>query len=874
MLPACEPALPIPRRNMKLHRILWTLPLVVSGLLLIGRLFSAAAAAGPINEPTGKVDFQRDVQPLLAARCMECHGPEKREGGLRFTNRDDALLPTDSGASPIVPGDSTGSELIRRVTSEDDSQWMPPEGPRLTADDVKLLRAWIDQGAKWTAEGMAAEHWAFVAPVRPELPAVRNASWPANPIDYFILARLEREGLSPSPPVERARLIRRVYLDLIGLPPTVEQVEAFERDTRPGAYKHVVDDLLASPQYGERWARPWLDLARYADSNGFQRDGFREVWAYRDWVIRALNDDLPFDQFTIWQVAGDLLPNATPDQKVATGFQRCTTVNVEAGTDQEENRVNAIIDRVNTTATVWLGATIACAQCHNHKYDPLTQREYYQLFSYFNNTRIETAARGNDEASGRDFVGPWIDLAGAVASGDRRQVLERRVASLAEQLNLLTKEFAEGQAEWEREVLADAAALEKLPPATRKLLETSSDQRTKQQRRQLANYYVGLQEEIKELRVNLAAAKKDLETLKPPTTLVMEELAEPRMTSVFKRGNFLDMGPQVEAGVPAALHPLREDAPANRLGLAQWLVDERNPLIGRVTVNRWWAEFFGQGLVATPEDFGTQGEPATHPELLDWLATEFIRGGWSQKAIHRLIVTSATYRQSSKVSPSLLARDPQNRLYARGPRLRLPAETIRDNALAISGLLSDKLGGPPVYPPQPEGIWRVTGQVDNNYYTSQGDDRYRRGVYVIWRRSAPYPSFVNFDAPERSSCVVQRPRTNTPLQALTLLNDPVYVEMALALAQRIATATPSEDIAARAEYGFQLCMARRPREHEARLLADVFRRELAHYRADRAAARKLLGQRKPPAGVSAAELAAWFHVANILLNLDETITKG
>lgn len=857
---------------MKLHRFLRTLPLVVSGLLLVGGpLF--AVAADPGAETAGKVDFQRDVQPLLAARCLECHGPEKREGGLRFTNRDDALLAADSGMSAIVAGDSAGSELIRRITSEDDSEWMPPKGPRLTAEQVTLLRAWIDQGAKWTAEGKT-RHWAFVAPVRPALPGVRNAAWPTNGIDHFILGRLEREGLSPSPPVDRARLIRRAYLDLIGLPPTVEQIEAFERDARPGAYERVVDDLLASPQYGERWARPWLDLARYADSNGFQRDGFREVWAYRDWVIRAMNDDLPFNQFTVWQVAGDLLPNATADQRIATGFQRCTTVNVEAGTDQEENRVNAIVDRVNTTATVWLGATIACAQCHNHKYDPFTQREYYQLFSYFNNTQIETAARGDDAASGRDFVGPWIELAARDATGERRRELERRVASLTEQLDALAKEFSPGQPDWERELLADAAALGKLPAATRKLLETPPSERTKRQRQQLTDYYVGLQDDVKEFRVNLTAAQKDLETLKPPTTLVMDELDEPRMTSVFKRGNFLDQGPQVEPGVPAVLHPLSADAPANRLGLARWLVDERNPLIGRVTVNRWWAEFFGQGLVASAEDFGTQGEPPTHPELLDWLATEFIGGGWSQKAIHRLIVTSATYRQSSKVSPKLLARDPQNRLYSRGPRLRLPAETIRDNALAVSGLLSDKLGGPPVYPPQPEGIWRVTGQVDNNYYTSEGEDRYRRGVYVIWRRSAPYPSFVNFDAPERSSCVVQRPRTNTPLQALTLLNDPVYVDMALALAERISTAIPSEDIAARAEYGFRLCLARRPREFETKLLADVFRRELAHYRSDRAAARKLLGQRELPPGINAAELAAWFHVANILLNLDETITKG
>ncbi len=695
-----------------------------------------------------------------------------------------------------------------------------------------------------------APHWAYVKPVRPALVPVKNAARPKNPIDRFVLARLEKEKLAPSPEAARERLIRRVSLDLIGLPPTIAQVDAFAKDVRPDAYERVVDELLASPHYGERWARHWLDLARYADSNGFQRDGFRTIWPYRDWVIDAFNRDMPFDQFTFEQLAGDLFkPNeprpsgsgkekTLPDgrgslaQKIATGFNRCVTVNVEAGTDREENRVNAVLDRVNTTATVWLGTTLACAQCHHHKYDPFTMTDYYRLFAYFNSTEEETA---KGEQAAREFIGPKLTLPADAKTAARLKELQAERAKVA--------------------------------------AETTDMKKVRQR--------------LNELDQRLAELA--------PTTLVMSELPSPRPTHIFKRGNFLNKGKAVTPGVPAALHPLVKDAPPNRLGLARWLVDPDNPLVARVAVNRWWAEFFGHGLVATLEDFGTQSDKPTHPELLDWLAVEFMTprlaatqsgardaeraplrvaakpNAWSMKHIHRLIVTSATYRQSSRVSAELVKRDPENKLYARGPRLRLDAETIRDNALAVSGLLSRKMGGPPVMPPQPPGIWNVTGVVDNTYRPSVGEDRYRRGLYTIWRRSSPYPSMIAFDAPDRTSCIVKRPRTNTPLQALTLLNDAVYVEAALALARKIGTQEGTAE--ERIVHGFRACLARQPTEREIALLQQIHAQALTKYQANPAAAKALL--QNAPAGerLEPAQWAAWFQVATVLLNLDETITK-
>lgn len=674
--------------------------------------------------------------------------------------------------------------------------------------------------------GNGSTHWAYVAPIAPHPPAVQRTGWPHNPIDRFVLARLEARGLQPSPPATPARLLRRVYLDLIGLPPTPEQLATFLADPAPEAYKKTVERLLASPRYGEKWARQWLDLARYSDSNGYQADQLRDLWAYRDWVIGAMNADLPFDQFTIEQLAGDLLPHATRAQKIATGFHRATTCNVEAGVDPEENRTNQVIDRVNTTATVWLGTTLGCAQCHDHKYDPFTQKEYYQLFAFFNNTPLEVKL-----ASGvrYDFYGPKLELPRTADGLARRAKLQRLCAR-------------------SQRALAQAKAAGK-PQAT-----------------------------IDRLQQAVAQARKQCDACKPPTTLIMVEMERPRPTHVFLRGQFLNLGLEVKPAVPTVLHAWPTAAPHNRLGLARWLVDPKNPLVARVTVNRWWAEIFGRGLVRTTGDFGTQGARPSHPALLDWLATDFMRHGWSMKRVHQQIVLSATYQQSVRATPDLRAQDPDNILLARGPHFRMPAEMLRDNALAISGLLSTKMGGPPVYPPQPAGLWHQAGRNEPKYQAETGENRFRRGIYVIWRRAAPFPGFVNFDAPDRMRCVAQRSRTNTPMQALTLLNDEVFVECAKALAARILTERPQQTFAERIRYAMRLCVAREPTAAEEAYLASTYWRELQEFSAHPQSAIALIGDFQPPAARLAPsarnEWAAWFCIANILLNLDETISKG
>ncbi len=614
-------------------------------------------------------------------------------------------------------------------------------------------------------------------------------------------------------------MLRRLHLDLIGLPPS-------------------------------------LDLARYADTNGYQADQFRTVWPYRDWVVNAMNADLPFDQFTIEQLAGDLLPGATVEQKIATGFHRLTTCNVEAGVDPEENRTNQIIDRVNTTGTVWLGTSIECMQCHAHKYDPFSQKEYYQLFAYFNNTPLEVEGNGVTF----DFVGPKMDLPLPADAQARREQLEQELAAIDQQQSARLAALARD---------ADRASL---PDKIAKILALPPKKRTKKHDAELADYFLGQDLELKKLRERADAARKELDAVQPLTTLVMVE-DQPRMTSLFKRGDFLNKGQSVAAGTPRALHQTKGDLPPNRLGFAQWLVDRDNPLVARVTVNRWWAEMFGQGIVATGEDFGAQGELPTHPHVLDFLAREFADHGWSMKHVQRMIVTSATYQQSSRVTDELRRRDPHNLLYARGPRFRLSAEIIRDNALSISGLISSNMSGPPIYPPQPDGIWRHVGRNEPKYDTSQGDNRFRRGVYVIWRRSAPYPSFTNFDAPDRASCVVSRPRTNTATQALTLLNDPAYLEMAAHLAARLAADHTNLTVREKVEYGFRLTVARQPTPTEVDHLEQVYLRESARFGADKKSAQQLLGAFLQP-NIEPNDLAAWLIIANILLNLDESITKS
>lgn len=758
---------------------------------------------------------------------------------------------------------------------------------------VVILAGWLTVAASEpdaSKSDVKSDHWAYQPPTQAALPPVRNRDWCRNGIDFFVLNRLEREGVLPSPEATKEKSLRRVSLDLIGLPPTVEEMEKFLADDSADAYERAVDRLLASPAYGERWATPWLDAARYADSNGFQRDGHRSAWAFRDWVIHALNADMPFDQFTVEQLAGDLLPNATLEQRIATGFHRGTTVNVEAGTDQEENRINQIFDRINVTGTVWLGTTLECCQCHNHKYDPFSQEEYYRLFAFFNSTEIETREQSKGSAA-RDFYGPSLELPSSSEMISRRQTAAERMRSLTEACEQHEQAREADFVAWQKsmtEAVQSGETPKELTPAMTRILKTAEAKRNKRQVQQLKDFFFDRDAELKAMRQDLAKSKQELEQLKPATTLVMVERSDPRETRFLKRGNFETPGEVVETGTPRELPEWQADLPRNRLGFARWLVRADNPLVARVTVNRWWAEFFGRGLHATPEDFGVMSEEPLHRDLLDWLAVEFVRSGWSMKHVHRLIVTSATYRQSSSqfsvpsAQPAGLAlstrhlalssdRDPDNRLLGRGPRQRLTAELIRDQALATSGLLARRLGGPPVYPPQPANLWRVTGAVDNRYPTSTGADRYRRGVYTVWRRSSPYPSFVNFDAPDRAACVVKRPRTNTPLQALTLLNDPVYVEAAASLAEL----SRAEDVAAGIDAAFRRCLSRSASGAEIEILRELWESERTRFEANRDEAKRVLGANA--AGVSARDFparAAWVSVMNALLNLDEFITKG
>jgi hypothetical protein len=853
--------------------------------LAAGLLAQVCLAAEPDSAPSRplppaaerQVDFIRDIQPIFAERCNHCHGEDDQQGQLRLDAK--ALVMRGGKSGPLfAAGRSDESLLIRRLVGLGTEKQMPLEDDPLTSEQVALIRAWIDQGAKWPdGVGSSAteikKHWAYVAPVSPPLPAVRDSSWPVNALDRFVLARLEKESIAPSAPVSRERLIRRASLDLVGVPPSVAEVDAFVADKAPDAYERLIDRLLASPRYGERWATPWLDAARYADSNGYQRDGHRTIWPYRDWIIQALNADKPFDQFTIEQIAGDLLPDSTIEQQIATGFHRCTTVNVEAGTDEEENRTNQVIDRVNVTGTVWLGTTLECCQCHDHKFDPFTQRDYYQFFAFFNNSPKETYQRTKGAAA-LDFGGPEVKLPADPKIEKQRQEIAAQKEELEAEIEQCVNDEKTGLAAWLRDMEdADKAEKAKLPVNIRRFLAVEEGKRNKNQRNALRNYFVGLHPEAKKTKAEMDKLQLELDALAPPVSLVMTEMSEPRMTTIFQRGDFLSPGEKVEPAAPAILPKLNADRPRDRLGLAQWLVSSENPLTPRVQVNRAWAQFFGRGIVASEEDLGTQSEPPTHPGLLDWLACELRDGGWSRKQTHRRIVESATYRQSSDFRSDLAERDPNNLLLARAPRFRLTAEMIRDNALAVSGQLVNKMHGPQVYPLQPDGVWRVTGSVDNTYRTSQGADAWRRGVYTVWRRSAPYPSFLTFDAPDRSACAVKRPRSNSPLQALTLQNDPVYVEAAEALADQILKGTSGAAPDDRLRFAFRTVLARDPDDAELSQLREILKDARARYSGDAKAARAIAGNRELPAGVRAPGWAAWFNVAHVLLNLDETITK-
>lgn len=797
--------------------------ILVAITLLLARV-SALSTVGAEEEigtlppaSSTAVDFDRDVRPILTENCLACHGPTKRQAGLRLDEKARAYAGGDSGPA-FEPGKSAESLLIEYVAGLDDATVMPPEGDRLTPGEVGLLRAWIDQGASWpngvtlapaSPAKPGGDHWAFRAPSRPDLPPVRGQDWVRNPIDAFILARLEANEVEPSPKADRTTLIRRLSLDLLGLPPSPAEVRAFLDDLRPDAYERLVDRLLASPHYGERWGRHWLDLARYADSDGYEADrGRPHAWRYRDWVIDALNRDLPFDRFTTEQLAGDLLPGAGLDQKTATGFHRNTLTNKEGGVDKEEFRVAAVVDRVNTTGTVWLGLTVGCAQCHTHKYDPIVHREYYQLFAFFNS------------AEEVDLLAP---LPGEM------EVHERALKTYRA----------------EREPLVQAVV------ATHRAPDVFS---------------VPLARTLAE-----RALKKPVFSGSKVQALV--EGPRPRATHIHVRGDFLRKGEEVRPGTLEALHPMEASGESpNRLDLSRWLTDPVNPLTPRVTVNRIWRNLFGRGLVATIDDFGTRGELPSHPELLDWLATEFVARGWSQKATIRTIVTSSTYRQSSRSRPDLADRDASNVWLARQNRLRLEAEVLRDVTLAAGGLLNPTIGGPSVRPPQPSGVSEISYAGSVKWVESKGADRYRRGLYTWFQRTSPYPMLMTFDAPDSNVCAVRRERSNTPLQSLTLLNDPVFFECAQALGRRIVEESGSDDVEGRIRFAFDLCLAREPSDEEVSVLGRLWHDLERQCRAQPEAAAKLVGPYRA-AGVDVSEAAACVALGRTMMNLDEFVTR-
>ncbi len=1043
-------------------------------------LFLPAASADG-SKPS--VDFNREVRPILSDNCFACHGPDEnqRKAKLRFDTKEGAF------AKPgvITPGDASKSKLYQRVSSKDQDSVMPPasSGHKLTEKQIETLKRWIDEGARWN------EHWAFVAPKLPEIPKVTNANWVRTPVDNFILARLEKEGLKPSPEAGKTTLIRRVYLDLTGLPPAPADVDAFLADGSPEAYEKAVDRLLASPRYGERMAMVWLDLSRYADTHGYHIDSHRDMWPWRDWLIRAFNENRRFDQFTIEQLAGDLLSEATQDQKIATGFNRNHMINFEGGAIPEEYLTEYIIDRIETTATTWLGLTVGCARCHTHKFDPISQKEFYQFYAFFNSVpeigldgRVGNAApmlslpTDEQKAEQQRLTGTIQDLTGALSdknvaplqqewektligkmavapvkeitahyeldgsladsSGRYRHgrtsngdpafgagIVSRavsldgqtqlnfgdvgafdtsaqftfalwmrpglgKVANFAfqkiedektrrgyelifEKTHLMdiqrwaapltirlisnwpdnaivvrTKE-AFNNNEWkhlaftydgsgkaaglkvflngkpaEIVVVKDAlngsiktgaeliignkqtgraysGGLDDLRFYSRGLsdgeiehlgvhypiqtiLSGVSGKRTKEEEDRLREYFLTqvAPEKMRQQHADLKNIRKRKQALDKAilNTMVMMELGKPRDTFVLARGDYRNKTEKVTPGVPAILPPLPKDEKVNRLTLAKWLLDPSHPLTSRVAVNRFWQMYFGHGIVKTAEDFGVQGEPPVHPELLDWLATEFIRTGWDVKAMQKLIVTSATYRQSSRVTPELREKDPENRLLARGPRHRLPAETVRDNALAVSGLLNGEIGGRSVLPYQPPGLWEEMAFGDGfsmqEYVQSHGKDLYRRSMYTFWKRTVPPAAMATFDAPDREKCVARRAVTNTPLQALVTLNDPTYVEAARALAERTLR-EGGKDAQSRIVYAFRLALARKPLAQEAKVLRDLLTRQLTNYRKDKKAASELLrvGESKWDKRLDASELAAWTMVANAILNLDETITK-
>lgn len=844
-------------------------------LLLPALRFSALPLQA--QQPTAP-DFTRDVEPLFAKRCQGCHGAAQQLSGLRLDQSEAALKGGYSGPV-IIPGKSADSKLIARVTSTKKGFSMPPVGAPLTEAEVATLRTWIDGGAKWPVQQTKAiapknTHWAYQPIRRPATPDIRKRTWPRNPIDAFILARLESDNIEPSPEASRTTQIRRLSLDLTGLLPAAAEVEDYLADNRPDAYERLVDRLLASPHYGEKWARPWLDLARYADSDGYEKDLARpHAWRYRNWVINALNSDMPYDEFVTEQVAGDLLPNATTEQRVATGFHRNALTNREGGVDRAEARFEQTINRTNTLGTVFLGLTVGCAQCHNHKFDAISQKEYYQFFAFENNIEerdIDAPLPGE--------VGPYL-RARPVYDRERKDILEQYgIAPLQTEWESHIREAIlkpGANLEWDFAVTAYVA----MEDNARKLMLMDAAKRTTRQQEQLTNYFVrnigpdlGKMPShvtcLKDAREKLVALEAGFTRLTQAQTVI--EDPAPTKTHLALGGDHRAPGIEVEPGTLAVLPPLKANGTPTRLDLARWMTSRENPLTARVEVNRIWQELFGIGIVRTSEDFGTQGDRPSHPEVLDWLAAELQQNGWSLKQLTKTIVTSATYRQTSKVRKDLETRDPGNTLLARQSRLRLSAELVRDAALAAGGLLDTEVGGKSVKPPLPQGVAELGYANSVKWKESTGPDRYRRGLYIHFQRTTPYPQLMNFDAPDSNVACTRRTRSNTPLQALNLLNDPVFLEAAQGLAMRSMTEA-SGSFTDRLQYTFETCLSRKPSQQEKERLSKYFDQQLGILKKDSKAVTSLFPV--APDGTNSAEAAAWVGVSRVLLNLDEFITR-
>ncbi|MFI4862056.1 MAG: PSD1 and planctomycete cytochrome C domain-containing protein [Phycisphaerales bacterium JB063] len=817
------------------------------------------------QQHAGPLSFQRDVRPILSDKCFACHGPDPGTRGadlrLDVTGDGEGYV----GAYAVIePGDVSLSVLVERIDHPRAHSVMPPpeSGLELTDQEKASLRRWIEEGAVYEA------HWAYLPPERAVPPAVGDAGWLRNDIDAFVLARLEREGLAPSREADPATLIRRLTFDLTGLPPTVEEVDRFIHDDAPDAYERAVDRLLASPHFGERLALPWLDAARYADTNGFSIDDHRDMWLWREWVIDALNRNMPYDQFMTQQLAGDLLPDATSQQQLATGFLRNSMNTHEGGTIPEEYRVIYIADKIDTVSSVFLGLTMRCAQCHDHKYDPLSQREYFQFYAFFNTAHEP----GNGAVNGN--TAPVIRTDGPLTdAATYRRDLERRIATL-ERYKLHPPELVEARAQWEAEVIATAKG------DLAEALNLPATQRTEAQWQAINAEFAKTTElwgqHQSTIHRELAVLAGDLEAGQASAMVMREE--GPRQTYVLTRGAYdqPDHDQPVSAGVPAVLPTMHAEGTPPRLALAHWLAQPDHPLTARVAVNRYWQMLFGRGIVSTPNDFGSQGAYPSHPDLLDWLAVEYIDSGWDTKHLLKLMVMSATYRQSSFASPALLERDPNNELLARASRFRLPAEFIRDAALAAAGRLDLRVGGPSVYPQQPHGLWREVshfGYPDaftaQAFYPSDDAGQHRRSMYTFWKRTNPPPSLSAFDAPTREVCTIQRSRTNTPLQALVLLNDPEYVKAARALAGLAIQHTDDPD--ARIRFMFRRVTARLPEAQELALLRRLHAQAVERFTQQPDDARAMT-----PGLVSAEQTpdrAAWAVVASTILNLDQAITR-